>query len=78
VLDSIISTKHNEEDYSNVYLNTRTAVIKAELTNTHNSSIGRSNNYKFKCKNLIEPDSLENFDKKAWIKSLKDYRNGIV
>ncbi|EXX72625.1 hypothetical protein RirG_067520 [Rhizophagus irregularis DAOM 197198w] len=78
-LDGIImSTKHNEEDHDKVSLNAKASVIKAELTNTYDNSIGISNNYKSKCKNLIggeQPDSIENFDEKAWIKSLKDYRN---
>ncbi|CAI2175511.1 8432_t:CDS:1, partial [Funneliformis geosporum] len=41
-------------------------------------SKGKSNSYQHECTKIIggqEPESIGNFDEKAWVKSLKDFRN---
>uniref|UniRef100_U9TTV0 Crinkler family protein n=1 Tax=Rhizophagus irregularis (strain DAOM 181602 / DAOM 197198 / MUCL 43194) TaxID=747089 RepID=U9TTV0_RHIID len=50
--------------------------VEVRVASSSNYSKGKSNYFKLQCTKLIggEQSSLENFDEKTWVKSLKDYK----
>ncbi|RIA86222.1 hypothetical protein C1645_829602 [Glomus cerebriforme] len=78
--ERITSTGHYAENSNEIAVNANAEeILKANVANTSNYSKGKSTYSKSSCTKLIggePPDSLENFNEAAWVKSLKEnYKN---
>ncbi|RGB40262.1 hypothetical protein C1646_688135 [Rhizophagus diaphanus] len=74
--EHITSTGNFTEHLKEVAMNTNAGgILETSISGTSNYSKGSSNYQKFNCAKLIggeSPDSLENFNEEAWVKSLKE------
>ncbi|CAB4378645.1 unnamed protein product [Rhizophagus irregularis] len=73
-----ISKESSEENVNKGTVSVATPASNIGLGHSSENSIGNANYSKHECFKLIggeQPDSLEDFDEKAWVKSLLDFRN---